>query len=419
MNTNKPSVNVNGTNYRWPLRPVVVVCIDGGDPAYLRQFLADGVIPNIARFMQQGFSTIADGTMPSFTCPNNMSIITGTPASKHGISGNFYLDTATGQPVVMTGPELLRGDTIIAKFAAAGARVVSITAKDKLRKQLGKNLDVSKGHVSFSSEFASKCTMAENGIENVLEFVGMPQPDMYSMELSLLVLEAGIKLLEQKRPDLLYLSLTDFVQHKFAPIEAGARTFYQALDACFGRLAAQDATVALIADHGMNDKSNAEGKPNVIWLQDILDAKFGKDDAKVICPITDAFVAHHGALGGFVRVWCRGKATPKQIMEVVRNIDGIESVMDKETVCREFDMPADREGDVAVIAQANVCIGGSQADHDLKGLEGHRLRTHGGTSEIKVPFIINFPLNDAYKLKAGASTLKSYQIFDFAINGTL
>ena len=274
MNASKPTVNVNGIDYRWPLRPVVVVCIDGGDPAYLRQFLDDGVIPNIARFIQQGFSTVADGTMPSFTCPNNMSIITGTPASKHGISGNFYLDTATSQPVVMTGPELLRGDTIIAKFAASGARVVSITAKDKLRKQLGKNLDVSKGHISFSSEFASKCTMAENGIENVLEFVGMAQPDMYSMELSLLVLEAGLKLLEQKRPDLMYLSLTDFVQHKFAPNEAGARRFYEALDACFGRLAAQDATVALIADHGMNDKSNAEGKPNVIWLQDVLDAKF-------------------------------------------------------------------------------------------------------------------------------------------------
>ena len=419
MNASKPTVHVNGIDYRWPLRPVVVVCIDGGDPAYLQQFLSEGIIPNIARFIQQGFSTVADGTMPSFTCPNNMSIITGTPASKHGISGNFYLNTATGQPVVMTGPELLRGDTIIAKFAVAGARVVSITAKDKLRKQLGKNLDVSKGHVSFSSEFAGKCTMAENGIEDVLEFVGMPQPDMYSMELSLLVLEAGIKLLEQKRPDLLYLSLTDFVQHKYAPTEDGARTFYRALDVCFGRLAAQDATVALIADHGMNDKSNAEGQPNVIWLQDVLDARFGKGDVTVICPITDAFVAHHGALGGFVRVWCRGKTTPQQVMVVVRNIDGIETVMDKETVCREMDMPADREGDVAVISRANVCIGASQADHNLKGLEGHRLRTHGGTSEAKVPFIVNYSLNDAYKLKAGVSTLKSYQIFDFAINGTL
>ena len=419
MNPSKQPIVVNDVPYRWPLRPVVVVCIDGGDPAYLRQFLSDGAIPNIAKFMQQGFSTIAWGTMPSFTCPNNMSIITGTPAAKHGISGNYYLDTATGQPVVMTGPELLRGDTILAKFAAAGARVVSITAKDKLRRQLAKNLDVSQGHVSFSSEFAHKCTLTENGIENVLEFVGMPQPDMYSMELSLFVLEAGIKLLEQRRPDMLYLSLTDWVQHKYAPDESEARRFYQALDSCFARLAAQDVTLALTADHGMSDKSNAAGEPNVIWLQDILDAKFGKGDTKVVCPITDAFVAHHGALGGFVRVWCQGTATPKEIISVIRALDGIESAMDKATVCETFDMPPDREGDVAVIARHDTCIGGAQRDHDLAGLKGHRLRTHGGTSEARVPFILNRALNDTYKLKVGTATPKSYQIFDFAINGTV
>ena len=308
---NAKTVDVNGIAYRWPGKPVVVVCIDGGDPAYLRQFLADGAIPNIARFMRQGFATIADGTVPSFTCPNNMSIITGTPASKHGISGNYYLDTATGEAVVMTGPELLRGDTILARFAAAGAKVVSITAKDKLRKQLGKNLDLTRGNVSFSSERADQCTLAENGIENVLELVGMPLPDMYSMELSLFVLEAGVKLLEREHRDLMYLSLTDFVQHKYAPAESEARRFYQELDQRFGRLEALGAVVALTADHGMNDKSDAAGKPNVIWLQDILDATFGKGDTTVICPITDAFVAHHGALGGFVRVWCRGRTTPR------------------------------------------------------------------------------------------------------------
>jgi phosphonoacetate hydrolase len=410
-------VTVNGIDYRWPQRPVVAVCIDGGDPAYLRQFLEDGVIPNIARFMKNGFSVIADGTVPSFTCPNNMSIITGTPASRHGISGNFYLDTRTGEAVVMTGPELLRGDTIITKFAEAGAKVVSITAKDKLRKQLSKNLDVSKGHVSFSSEFASRCTLKENGIENVLEFVGMPQPDMYSMELSLFVLEAGIKLLDRERRDIMYLSLTDYVQHKYAPHESEAKRFYQELDRCFGRLAELGAIVALTADHGMNDKSNAAGKPNVIWLQDILDAEFGTGDTKVICPITDAFVAHHGALGGFVRVWCRGKATPKQIIEAIRGINGLESVLDKETACRVHDLPPDREGDVVVISAADVCVGASEAEHDLSGLEGHRLRTHGGVSEAKVPFILSVPLNDEYKLRAGAATLKSYQIFDFAING--
>jgi len=412
-------VNVNGVDYRWPKRPVAVVCIDGGDPAYLQQYLTDGGIPNIARFMEQGFSAVAEGTVPSFTCPNNMSIITGTPASRHGISGNFYLDTRTGEAVVMTGPELLRGDTILSRFADAGAKVVSITAKDKLRRQLGKGLDVAKGNISFSSEFASRCTLQENGIENVLELVGMPQPDMYSMELSLFVLEAGIKLLESRRPDLLYLSLTDWVQHKYAPEEAEAKRFYQALDARFGRLAELGAIVALTADHGMNDKSNAAGKPNVIWLQDVLDAKFGKGDTRVICPITDAFVAHHGALGGFVRVWCRGRATPPEIIAAIRNIAGIESALDKETACRVHDLPADREADVVVIATANVCIGAAEADHDLSGLEGHRLRTHGGVSEARVPFILSVPLNDEYRPKAGAATLKSYRIFDFAINGAL
>ena len=417
MTSNKPLVEANGIQYRWPRQPVVVVCIDGGDPAYFRQFLGDGSIPAVARFIQQGFSVVAEGSMPSFTCPNNMSIITGTPASRHGISGNFYLDPATNKPVVMTGPELLRGDTILSKFAAAGAKIVSITAKDKLRKQLSKNLDVSRGHISFSSEFAAKCTMKEHGIENVLTLTGMEQPDMYSMELSLFVLEAGIRLLERERPDLMYLSLTDWVQHKYAPEDPEAKRFYREIDSRFGRLAELGATVALTADHGMNDKSNVAGEPNVIWLQDILDERFGKGETRVICPITDAFVGHHGALGGFVRVYRSGKTTTKQIIETIGGIDGIEQVLDKENVCRLYEMPADREGDVAVISRADVCIGGAQADHDLAGLKGHRLRTHGGTSEAKVPFIVNRPLNDAYRMKAAMTTLKSYQIFDFALNG--
>jgi phosphonoacetate hydrolase len=411
------AVSVNGTQYRWPDRPLVVVCIDGGDPAYLRQFLGDGAIPNIARFIREGFSAVADGTMPSFTCPNNMSIITGTPASKHGISGNFYLDPESRKPVVMTGPELLRGDTILSRFAHAGAKVVSITAKDKLRKQLGKNLDVSKGNISFSSEFANRVSLQENGIADVLGLTGMAQPDMYSMELSLLVLEAGIRLLEQQRPDLMYLSLTDWVQHKYAPEESEAKRFYRELDARFGRLAQLGATLALTADHGMNDKSDAEGRPNVIWLQDVLDREFGKGDTRVICPITDAFVGHHGALGGFVRVYCQGSAQPRDVIGVAAALDGVEQALDRQNVCRLYDLPEDREGDVAVISRADVCIGAAEADHDLSGLRGHRLRTHGGASEARVPMVINRPLNDAYRLQVAGGTLKSYQLFDFALNG--
>jgi len=416
--TRDEPVTANGVHYHWPQRAVVVVCIDGGDPAYLKHLLAEDAIPNIRRFMTQGFATVADGTVPSFTCPNNMSIITGTPASQHGISGNYYLDVATGQTVVMTGPELLRGDTILAKFADAGARVVSITAKDKLRRQLGKNLDVSRGNISFSSEHADRCTLAENGIEGVLELVGQPLPDMYSMALSLFVLDAGIKLLQMAPRDLMYLSLTDYVQHKYAPGEAEARRFYQALDDRFGQLEELGAIVVLTADHGMNDKSNADGEPNVIWLQDLLDARFGKDDVKVVCPITDAFVAHHGALGGFVRVWLRGKATAQQVMATIVGLPGVEAVLDKDSACALYDLPADREADVVVVSDAGTCIGARAADHDLSGLAGHRLRTHGGVSEAKVPIIVSVPLNETYRLKAATGTPKSWQVFDYALNGT-
>jgi phosphonoacetate hydrolase len=411
-------VKVNGNAYRWPGKPVVVVCIDGGDPAYFEHGIRHGYIPNVARFMERGFSAVADGTVPSVTCTNNMSIVTGAPASVHGISGNFYLDPATGEAVVMTGPELLRGETIFAQFARAGARIAAVTAKDKLRRQLGKGLDLSRGNICFSSEKADKCTRAENGIENVLEFVGMPLPHMYSMDLSLFVLEAGIRILERDRPDILYLSLTDYIQHKYAPEEPEAIRFYKEIDARFGRLADLGATVVLTADHGMNDKSKPDGTPNVVWLQDILDAEFGKGDTRVICPITDAFIAHHGALGGFVRVYCRGgRATPEAIMRLVEPVPGIESVYDRHTVCEKFDLPLDREGDVAVISTAGACVGGAQAEHDLSGLEGHRLRTHGGVSEARVPFVISEPVSDAYRQKAKAKPLNSYQLFDYALNG--
>ena len=105
-------------------------------------------------------------------------------------------------------------------------------------------------------------------------------------------------------------------------------------------------------------------------------------------------------------------------MAAIYGLPGIESVLDKDTACRVYELPADREADVVVVATENACIGGSQAQHDLSGLEGHRLRTHGGVSEARVPFILSAPLNDAYRLKAGVATLKSHQIFDFALNGT-
>ena len=410
-------IELNGIEYAWPRRPVAVVCIDGGDPAYFEHSFAAGITPNVDRFRKDGFYAVARGSMPSFTCPNNMSIVTGTEPKTHGISGNFFLDRETGKPIVMTGPELLRTRSIMAEFSRHGARVVSITAKDKLRQQLQKDMDLAGGSVSFSSQCADRCTMAENGIEDVLDLVGQPLPDMYSAELSLFVLDAGIKLLETRRTDILYLSLTDFIQHAHAPGHETADRFYRELDLRFGRLQALGAVVALTADHGMNDKADDEGKPNVVWLQDILDAELGAGRCTVICPITDAFVGHHGALGGFVRVYCNKGTRPEQVIGIAADIDGIANAWSAREVCEALDQPLDREGDVAVMGDSRTVVGGRAVDHDLSALKGHRLRTHGSLWEADVPFVLSEPLNEAYAARAAAGRLRSREIFDFALNG--
>ena len=212
--------------------------------------------------------------------------------------------------------------------------------------------------------------------------------------------------------------MTDYIQHKYAPGDAVSNIFYQRLDDAFGRLAALGATVALTADHGMNDKSNADGTPKVIYLQDRLDQQFGAGTTKVICPITDAFVRHHGALGGFVRVWIRDPLiTPEAIITASQAIPGVALAMNREEVCRQFELPADREGDVAVIGDAGTVIGASQSDHDLSNLTDARLRSHGAVAEARVPFILNRSLNATYAQRAAQSTLKSHHIFDYAING--
>ena len=417
MAINEPELN--GVRYKIPTAPVAVVCIDGSDPEYFEAASKAGVIPTIERFMRDGFTATAHCVVPSFTCPNNISIATGSPPKVHGISGNFYLDRETGEAVVMTGPELMRSRTIFDVLSKAGVPTVVVTAKDKLRKQLGKDLDVSKGNVCFSTQHADQCTIEENGIEDALGLIGQPLPDMYSEELSLLVLDAGIKLLEQeKKPGLLYLSLTDYVQHKYPPDHPKALEFYKEMDDRFARLDEMGVVVGLVADHGMKDKCDADGNYNIIFLQDLLDERFGKNTTKVICPITDAFTGHHGALGGFVRVHCFDGASPEDVIEFSRSLDSVEAVFDRKQAAEKLDLPYDVEADVVVISQESHCLGAASTDHDIAGLNGARLRTHGGFSEQNVPFVISRPLNADYARRASSEQLKNYQIFDYAINGT-
>ncbi len=407
------AVEVNGRSYRRPVHPTVVVCFDGFDPAYLERGLADGILPALAQCRDRGFCTLAEAVVPSFTNPNNTSIVTGVPPAVHGISGNYYLDRQTGEEVMVTDARLLRCDTILGRMSQAGVRVAAVTAKDKLRRMVAHNLH----GIAFSSQCAGDATQAENGIADVTALVGRGTPDQYDPDLSLFVMDAGVRLVERGMAELLYLSLSDLVQHAHAPGEPEADRFHAAVDARIGRLVELGAVVGVVADHGMNDKAQPDGTPRVVFLEDELTARFGPGAARVICPITDPFVRHHGALGSYVRVYARNGADPEAMMAAVAALPGVELVLSGEAAAARFDLPAEFEGDFAVIGDRGTVIGASVREHDLSGLAGHRLRSHGGLAEQRVPFLLSHPLTPAYIERAGRGDLRNFDIFDFALNG--
>jgi phosphonoacetate hydrolase len=404
MTRTPETVALNGRIYKRPSRPTVVVCADGCDPAYITRGIADGILPTIASFREKGFLGRAEAAMPSFTNPNNLSIVTGAPPAVHGISGNYYLDRASGAEVMMTEASLVRSETILSLLSEGGVKTAAVTAKDKLLRMLARGLD----GIAFSSECAGE---AEERL------VGRARPEVYSADLSLFVLDAGIRLLEKGAAELLYLSLSDFVQHAHAPGEPEADAFLAALDRRLGRFLDLGAVIGLVADHGMNDKAGTDGAPNVIFLEDALSERFGKGSARVICPITDPFVRHHGALGSFVRVYLRDLSDCDAMIAFSAALPGVALALEGAEAARHFALPQDREADFVVLGDERTVLGASAANHDLSGLAGRRLRSHGGLAEVRVPFILSHPLSPPYRERAQRGGLRNFDIFDFALNG--
>jgi phosphonoacetate hydrolase len=381
---NTAEVTVNGRGYRWPSHPIVIVCVDGCEPDYINQAVAAGCAPWLASLASRGTCLTADSVVPSFTNPNNLSIVTGVPPAVHGICGNYFFDPEARAEVMMNDAKYLRAGTILAAFADAGAKVAVVTAKDKLRALLGHRLN----GICFSAEKADQVNAETHGIADALELAGMPLPSVYSAALSEFVFAAGVALLKRERPDLMYLSTTDYVQHKHAPGTPAANAFTSMLDRYLAQLDAAGATVVMTADHGMNAKTDALGRPNVVYLQDMLDAWYGAGAARVILPITDPYVVHHGALGSYATVYLRADSTRDDAARRIAALPGIELVLSREDASERFELPPDRIGDLVVVCERLTVIGTSRDRHDLTGLDAP-LRSHGGTSEQRVPLIAN------------------------------
>lgn len=411
MTISSQPFTINNRTYRPAARPLVAVCIDGCGDEYLDATLAHDRMPHLKSMARNGYRGMVRGALPSFTNVNNSSIITGVTPAVHGISGNFFYDSDNDQEVMMNSSQYLRCDTLLAAAADAGRKVAVITAKEKLRDILSYKLN----GIAFSAEKADQARRDLHGIENVEEIAGYPTPPIYSPDASLFVLRAGAALIEKGMADFLYLSLTDYMQHTYAPEAEPSLAFYEAMDAEFGRILKAGAILGCTADHGMNAKVKPDGSANVLYIESMLHEKFG-NGFRVICPISDPYVKHHGSLGSYVVVHLSDMSKINEVKNWLASQPGITEVYDRPTGCRLLELPEDRVGDLLVFSGRDVVIGKTPAHHDLKALDG-TLRSHGGRYEEMVPMVISHPLNSTYKAKAACDP-RNFDIFDFMINGT-
>jgi phosphonoacetate hydrolase len=408
------SFTVNDRKYTMPGAPVVVICIDGSEPDYHVEAMRAGRMPWLSKLLEGESSSSwgAHCAMPALTNPNNLSIATGQPPAVHGISGNYIFDTERGEEVLMNDKYFLRAPTIFAAAIEAGLRVAVVTAKDKLRRLLGAGLveegpslsgggqfiAPSRTGICFSAEKADQATVEHNGIDNVLELVGQPLPSVYSAELSEFALAAGLAILQSRGADLMYLSLTDYIQHKHAPGTETANAFYAMIDSYAAGLDEVGAIVVLTADHGMSAKTNASGQAKVLYVEDEVrrilgvgtatEGAEGADDVRVILPITDPYTVHHGALGSFASIYLPTDANRDLVIAQLRALDGVDAVHNREEAANLYSLPADRIGDIVLLADAGTALGRFAAWHDLSGLDAP-LRSHGALGELQIPFIVN------------------------------
>jgi phosphonoacetate hydrolase len=206
----------------------------------------------------------------------------------------------------------------------------------------------------------------------------------------------------------MYLSTSDCIQHRRAPGSTEASAFMAGVNYVLGGLLAGGARVVLTAGHGMKPKHRADCTPNVTYLDQALAAIPAATGARVILPITDPYVAHHGA---FATIYLPTGIDPPPAIEILRRVLGIDEVLDRNAACLAYALPPDRVGDIVVTSKACTALGTGPDKHDLTEIAAP-LRSHDGLEKQLMPTIVNDALcvstGDLRNFDAWKSTTKTF-----------
>lgn len=337
----------------------VIICLDGCAPDYI----AASDTPNLDALAREGCFIVGRAVMPTVTNVNNTSIVTAQPPAKHGITANYYQDLASGQGVYMESPDFIQAETIFQFSARTNKKSALLTAKTKLKTLIQTGADLAES--------------AQNPAPWLVDLVG-PPPDIYSLEVNHWLFKAALAvLMADSPPEVMYISTTDYAQHKFAPESEQSQWNINQIDYWVGELLNLDPAIELVitADHGMNPKRR------VLNLKQVLH-KAGME-AVFVPIIKDRYVVHHQNLGGSAYIYLEDPALMKQAREVLNETPGVDAVYSAEEAVLFFKLHPKRIGHLFVLADADTVFG------EMPGLEQTvDIRSHGSLYEEQVPIYV-------------------------------
>jgi phosphonoacetate hydrolase len=336
-------------------RKVLLMCIDGCEPAYIER----SDTPTLDRIARSGFHVEGASVIPSVTNVNNTSILTGAFPCDHGITSNYWYDRVTKMGDYVESAEFVRIPTVLERAATRGLSTIMLTSKGKLLRLLGRG--------------AGTVYAAESPPEFLVDRLG-PPGDIYSAEINVWLFRAARELLRSEDPDVMYVSTTDFVQHKYAPEHEVAQQQMHDLDHVLGDIIDDrpEREVYVTADHGMRAKTAGVDLRRVIGAPD--------GDVTFLPIIKDKYVAHHDNLAGAAFLFCTDDAARERTAARLAECPEVERIYTNAEAAAAFSMPVDRIGDYFVLGTPDVVFGEFESER-----QDVTVRSHGSHHEARVP----------------------------------
>ena len=355
---------------------IIVAMLDGLGWDYWEQ----SEMPNLRRIAESGRLTKGSAVFPTLTNINNVSIACGCWPEAHGVAANCYYDQVSNSARFLEDSSFLLCRTLFSRAADRGIKSALLTCKGKTLGILGKDVELG--------------LAAENLSGNLLQRYSKP-PSMYSAEINYWLWEAALDILGN-RPEIgfLYVHTTDFPMHRWSPKDEESLTHLRRLDEYLGDAVrkAPDAALLVTADHGMNSKTVCLDLGKICANRD-RPLKFA------VSPLADRLLEHHGGHGGVSYLYLEQPSDAKDVLNILLSLEGVEEVLDRNTAAQRFHLPADRLGDLVVLAGPD-CVFGSLEKERIILPDGYR--NHGSLHESDIP-LISYNLADkntsAHQLK--------------------